>query len=309
MHSPFTRSKGTPALPTQTPAPSPAWPRCHHPRPSTFARPRRLYPEQLKLENVRTWAHDRLESGLAVASVHRELDTLSAVYGEALRSGEITMPQSPFRDPKALALPKIKNERQSYLPPDKVGTVSNELGPWWPYAEFTILTGLRFGNLAGLRWPDIDWLSQLAHLWETKSDKQFSVELCDRAIALLRAQHATWGESSEWCWPNSKGGQLDSAHFRQRVWSPAFKRAGLVDLVWHDLRHTTATWMAQAGVDLFTVQGLLDHQDHRTTQRYAKHSKTRGRAGLEVLEKLLTGVSNPSVSLEKGGENCLPVTI
>ncbi|MBT9587399.1 tyrosine-type recombinase/integrase [bacterium] len=113
-----------------------------------------------------------------------------------------------------------------------------------PYAEFSILTGLRFGNLAGLRWPDIDWLSQLTHLWETKSDKQFSVELCDRAIALLRAQHDTWGDKSEWCWPNSKGGRLDSPHFRQRVWAPAFKRAGLV---WHDPRHARKEGTASLG--------------------------------------------------------------
>ena len=53
----------------------------------------------------------------------------------------------------------------------------------------------------------------------------------------------------------------------------------------HDLRHTFATRLVQAGVDLYKVQKLMRHKSPIMTQRYAHHYPESLRDGVEVLDK------------------------
>lgn len=259
----------------------------------------RCYPEQFTLEHLRTWFHERLAQGQAISSLWREASCLRATYTEALRSGEIGPQQNPFRDRRALRLPPINNKRDDYLKVAQQDAVRQALGPfWWPYAEFSILTMMRLGNQRQLRWQDIDWDSRVAVLPRTKKGTKFVCPLSARAIAILREQQIALRErgiDSEWCFPNSQGRQLNPAHFRQRVWAPAFRAAGLKGpggdgsrngLTWHDLRHTGPTRLAQSGESLFVVQQLLDHADLRTTQRYASHGPSLARQAAERLAEL-----------------------
>ncbi|MFT3777922.1 MAG: site-specific integrase [Ottowia sp.] len=57
----------------------------------------------------------------------------------------------------------------------------------------------------------------------------------------------------------------------QRAWERARDRADMHGFHFHDLRHSAATEMANAGVDLFTLGRVLGHKDQRSTQRYAHH--------------------------------------
>lgn len=254
------------------------------------------YPEHFTLDQLRTWCHDRLAAGSAIASVWRQFSPLRATYSIAQRSGEITLAQNPFRDIRALSLPPINNQRDNYLHMPDQATVAECLGPtWWPYAEFAILTMMRLGNQRALRWDNIDWGARIATLEKTKTGKKFHVRLSEVALELLEQQlerQQLAGVECPWCWPNSHGGQLDPAHFRLRVWGPAFERAGLKQmqsgqgrngLTWHDLRHTGPTRLAQAGADLYTIKDLTGHGDIRTTQRYAHHCEDRARVATERL--------------------------
>ena len=62
------------------------------------------------------------------------------------------------------------------------------------------------------------------------------------------------------------------------------KKAEITDFRFHDLRHTFATRLAQAGVDLYKISKLLGHKNIRTTQRYAHHCPDSLRDGVEILE-------------------------
>ena len=52
-------------------------------------------------------------------------------------------------------------------------------------------------------------------------------------------------------------------------WDTARKQAGIPDLRIHDLRHTAASHMAAAGIDLYTIGKVLGHSNYKTTQRYS----------------------------------------
>jgi integrase len=70
--------------------------------------------------------------------------------------------------------------------------------------------------------------------------------------------------------PAPGGSAWDDRNWARRVFEPAVAVLGADRRgTPHDMRHTAASWLVQAGVDLYRVQALLGHESFRTTQRYA----------------------------------------
>ena len=68
----------------------------------------------------------------------------------------------------------------------------------------------------------------------------------------------------------------------QEAWNRARAQTG-IDCRWHDLRHTCASWLVQAGVDLNTVREMLGHTSLAMTQRYAHLAPTQLREAVNRL--------------------------
>ncbi|MCC7201383.1 MAG: tyrosine-type recombinase/integrase, partial [Nitrospirae bacterium] len=66
----------------------------------------------------------------------------------------------------------------------------------------------------------------------------------------------------------------------------AMEKGRIESFRFHDLRHTFATRLVQAGIDLYKVQRLLGHKTPAMTQRYAHHSPESLRDGVEALDKM-----------------------
>lgn len=254
-----------------------------------------MLPENLTVTALRIWVARQVENGKAASSIHREIDVLSAIYTEAIRSKEIHAHESPFADIKALNLPKINNLREVCFEPAQLLRLREAMGEfWWPYMEFSLLTGIRFGSMAKLQWDDIDWIHEVAMLWTPKRGFRQPVPLSTRALELLfeqKQKQAVEYPDCPWCWPSRRGKQLHKDNFRNKVWRPAFNRVGLDEATWHDTRHTTASLMVRGDEGLYTVQQALGQSDNRTTERYAYlgMSKVReafGRVGEMLAQKL-----------------------
>ncbi len=135
-----------------------------------------------------------------------------------------------------------------------------------PIVLLALNTGLRRGEMLGLEWADVD----LSHAILTvrgegaKSGRTRYLPLNAEAVAVLKAwqAHAT----GDLVFPGENGERMFSL---KTSWLKVARDAGLKNFRFHDLRHSFASKLVQAGVDLNTVRELLGHSDFALTLRYA----------------------------------------
>lgn len=238
-----------------------------------------LLPEEFTPAGLRAWIRLQEEAGYSPSSIHRMLAPLRNVYLDGIRDKVFPADCSPFGG--RVKLPRVNPTREGYLEPAQELALYAQLADWWRYVEFAILTGMRWGNQAALRRGDVELDRGLVYLPRTKSGKRKWVPLTSRGVELVREQLAS--HSSPWLWPTQTGAQLHHSNFAKRVWRPALAAAGIEGFRWHDLRHTHASRIVQAGGSLYEVQQALGQADPRTSQRYS-HLGDSLRGRLEEVE-------------------------
>lgn len=140
-----------------------------------------------------------------------------------------------------------------------------------------VYTGMRAGELLGLRWDDVD-LERRAISVKRSYDKPTKtgairhVPILDPLLPVLRAWKVRcW--SSEWVFPSIKGTmQCAGARALQEVLRACQERLEVAEadrITFHDLRHTFASHWMMGGGDLFRLQRVLGHKSIQMTQRYA----------------------------------------
>jgi len=121
--------------------------------------------------------------------------------------------------------------------------------------EWSVYTGCREAETFNLTWEEVH-VDRGYALVTAKGGKRHTVWLSEQALDVL-----------DRC--SRRGRYVFSKKNKRRAFEGGLKKAGIDDFCWHDLRHTHATWLRQAGVPLEIVQRSLGHADLQTTQRYA----------------------------------------
>lgn len=131
--------------------------------------------------------------------------------------------------------------------------------PWLrPMAILSLETAMRRGELLDLRWSNINPEDQTAFLPMTKNGTARTVPLSRKAVDLLRDL------------PRSIDGSVFpiNAPAHHKAFKRACKRAGLVDLHWHDLRHTAITRLAAKLPNLIELAAVSGHRSLTMLKRY-----------------------------------------
>ena len=150
--------------------------------------------------------------------------------------------------------------------------------------------GLRLKELLGLQVRDIDSARMVLHIRQGKGQKQRFVPLSARLLAVLRAYWRVCRPAT-WLFVGVKPLQPLTDGAVQRICRRTAQRAGLTKHVTpHTLRHSFATHLLEAGVDLLSVQALLGHSHFNTTAKYLHVSMRR----LQQLPQLLEGLVLPA---------------
>ncbi|BCB70767.1 integrase [Vreelandella aquamarina] len=215
------------------------------------------------------------ERGYAAGTCNRALILLSYGYTLALRWGVEGVEQNPA---KALRELKEDNRIERYLTNEQTQrllvAVNESHNPLLAsIVAFLIYTGARRREVLDARWDDVDMVRKLWRIPKTKSGKVRHVPLSKGAWQLLSALRAEGVPLNGCVFANPRTGLPFVSIFHS--WDAARQRAGLPELRLHDLRHSFASFLVNAGRSLYEVQELLGHADIRTTARYAHLSRER----------------------------------
>ncbi len=143
---------------------------------------------------------------------------------------------------------------------------------------------MRQGEILSLEWANVDLFRKTATVVKSKNGEKRTVPLNNTVFKLLKKKYKKRQVKSKYLFSSMVGTQIDARNLLRSFYN-ALKRAKIEDFRFHDIRHTFATRLVQAGVDLYKVGKLLGHKDIRMTQRYSHHYPESLRDGVEVLDK------------------------
>jgi len=205
-----------------------------------------------------------LPSKLSPASINRYKASVSAVFSYACRTYDL--PDNPAKH--IPALPE-NNARTRFLSEaERLPLFEACRASEWPKLYLLVLlaitTGARKGELLNLKWSDIDLERFTAYVATTKNGQPKVLPLTSSVInelkRLVDSEHSLIFHSK----------LKPSQPFRfYKLWKKALQEADVKDFRFHDLRHTTASYLAQSGASLLEIADVLGHKQISVTQRYA----------------------------------------
>ena len=162
------------------------------------------------------------------------------------------------------------NQRERYLTEEEVQrlckAVKESENPLLePIISMLLLTGARKSEVLNAKWEDVDLERKRWRIPYTKSGKPRTVPLSESALEVLRSVPRM--EGSEYIFPSPLTGKPFNSIYNS--WNNARKKAGLEDVKIHSLRHSFASFLVNAGRNLYEVGKLLGHTQMRTTMRYS----------------------------------------
>lgn len=201
------------------------------------------------------------DTGVSNATTNRRVQVLRAILRRAHLEWEWLDRLPRFR------LLKEPQGRVRYLTRGEAARLLAELPEHLrAMARFSLATGLRQGNVKGLRWSKVDVERKAA--WvdasEAKGKRAIPVPLNTEAMQVIAEQR---GKNPEWVF--TFRGKPVEFKTSTKAWRNALKRAGIENFRWHDLRHTWASWHAQGGTPMHVLQKLGGWQTPAMVQRYA----------------------------------------
>lgn len=249
--------------------------------------------------NVEKWRKKKLESGKSPSTVNRDLAPLKTALSRATDWGFLK--ENPLKSVKPskvdrnLVIRYLSKEEESQLRQSlkrrdtKIRTQRLSANEWRrqrhkklihnyendkfvdhlePMVLLSLNTGLRQGELFGLEWENINFDEKYLTVSGSKAKSKVTrhIPLNKEALSIL----TDWSSQKK-----KKGGLLfpsrDGKPFLtiKKSWMQVLNKANITKFRWHDLRHTFASNLVMAGVDLNTVRELLGHADLTMTLRYA----------------------------------------
>jgi len=212
-------------------------------------------------------------------TVNYELTCLHHFFRYAVEMKYIR--SNPTQEIKKIRKPQRKAPR--FLTREEIARLLSRASPSLNnIIRFLLNTGLRWGELRSLEWNDIDWNQKVIHIrikedWSPKGGER-KIPMNDVVISIIKSLPKREG----FIFTTKTGTQVR----QQGTWTAfklACRRAGIENATLHSLRHTFASHLVMAGVDLATVSKLLGHKDISTTMIYSHLSPNHLQQAVEKL--------------------------
>lgn len=236
----------------------------------------------IKPQDIDDYKTLRLKEGAAPATVDRELATLRHIFKLAERWGKF-FGNNPV---SSAGLLNPNNQKERTLKPEEEERLLASANLQLRSIILCALnTGMRKSEILTLQWSNVDTESGVITLehTNTKSKKTRRIPINSVLKKLLLEQRLK-SAGSEYVFLSSNGTLYKKEDSLRQPFMGALRRAGIEGLRFHDLRHTAATRMFEAGASIVAVSKILGHADLKTTMRYA-HPDDSLRDAVELLTK------------------------
>jgi len=259
--------------------------------------------ESITTRELQDWVDEMAEEREWTGGTrNRFKSSLSTVFREGMRAGKVTVNPARLirRSKESLGRvrflsyeeeAKLRKAIAAALP----GRIKDEGESAFAQLDVALHTGMRKSEQFTATWDQVDLERGFIYLSMTKNGTDRFVTLNSAAVQVLtrlQERHKRLGLPPESTLFHSK---RDGLIKNPRKWfATALEQAKIEGITWHTLRHTFASRLVMAGVDLKTVQELMGHKTIAMTARYAHLAPTHKLQALETL------VRPGSVSVQSG---------
>ena len=211
------------------------------------------------------------EKGQADSTINKALVIVSYIFNSA-KKARVFIGENPYDDVDKLSL---NNERVRFLSPKEaqnlLGEVRNRSEQLYEISVFSLHMGLRAGEIFNIMGEDVNMETKQITVRNPKNGSDRFAHMTDEVYRILKTKPL---QNGAYVFKSTKGTKINEV---SDAFERAVKKLGLNDgikdaknhVVFHTLRHTYASWLVQAGVDLYRVQKLMGHKSIKMTERYA----------------------------------------
>jgi integrase len=252
---------------------------------------------------VRAWLASMEAAGVGDSTRAKSYRLLSRILGQAVEAGYLS--RNPCAVRGAASEPATE---MRFATVAQVAELAEAVPPRFKALVLVAAyTGLRWGELAGLRAKRVDLLHRritvAEQLTETRGAFAFAppktaaglrtVTLPQVAAEALAEHLATYAEPGPdgLVFPAARRGPLRRSNFTRRVWDPATRAVGVEGLRFHDLRHTAATLAVAAGASTRELMARMGHSSSAAALRYQHVMAGRDAAIAAGLDELVQAAS------------------
>ncbi|WP_144096740.1 site-specific integrase [Croceicoccus sediminis] len=248
--------------------------------------------DEIKPQAISQWLAEKGQT-LAPATVEKMRVFFSRTFELGLKWN---VPGCEINPVKAVSKRKFNNKRERFLTSEEAERLLNAAGQsanpqMRNIVALLLLTGARRNELLTAEWSNVDLESRTWFIPDSKTGQPRYVPLSQTAMEVIEALPRF--KDCPYLLPNPK--TLKPYVGLKTAWDTVRKEAGLPDVRLHDLRHSAASFMINAGVNLFAVGKVLGHADHQSTMRYSHLANDTLRAAVEAGAAKLRGDQPPSL--------------
>jgi integrase len=238
---------------------------------------------RITLAVVEQFREALLKNGTTVATTKKILTTLSQIMKYAVKHHY--QDYNPITDLERLETPHSEEDEDlNILQPEQINTLIETATDQRDRMLYMTgaLTGMRQGELFGLKWSVIDWINKQVHIKRTYNHGKFykpksrssrrSIDLAPQLMDELKKWKLACPKAKlDLVFPNEVGKPEHSSNFTRRRFHPALVAAKLPQIRFHDLRHTYAALLIDQGENMKYIQRQLGHSSIRVTMDIYGH--------------------------------------
>lgn len=229
----------------------------------------RLPLSEITSKRIEEFKRGQIAKHLNPKTINNHLGVLSKALHSAAEWGELDV--LPLIKPL-----KVPPKEMKFLASEHCARLlSDQQEPVWTFAvSLALNTGMRLGELMGLRWEHVNLDRATITVVQSIVDGRITTPKNHKSrtipmSATLRQEMSHWWRPEGWVVPRTSAEELRVSKRAADGLARMCRRVGLARIGWHALRHTFASHLVMRGVPLYHVQKLLGHSSLQMTERYA----------------------------------------